>query len=122
MLDGYYKATTDRFWNFLATGLVRAGLSPNQVTIIGLALVVANCALYVVHESTLWFGILLALSFAFDGLDGAVARITDRTSKFGGYLDAGVRHINLVFAGGDRLAQLTRIATEVVPQLEARLA
>lgn len=88
MLDGYYKATTDRFWNFLAQGLARTGLSPNQVTFIGLALVLANCALYMVHESTLWFGILLAVSFAFDGLDGAVARITDRTSKFGGYLDA----------------------------------
>jgi phosphatidylglycerophosphate synthase len=88
MLDGYYKATTDRFWNFLAGGLVRAGLSPNQVTLIGLALVVANCALYVVHESTLWLGVLLAVSFAFDGLDGAVARLTNRTSKFGGYLDA----------------------------------
>lgn len=42
--------------------------------------------------------------------------------RLGAYLDAGVRHINLVFAGGDRLAQLTRIATEVVPQLEAQLA
>lgn len=88
MLDGYYKATTDRFWNFLAGGLVRTGLSPNQVTLIGLMLVLANCALFLVHESTLWFGLLLALSFAFDGLDGAVARITSRTSKFGGYLDA----------------------------------
>lgn len=88
MLDGYYKTTTDRFWNFLAGGLVRAGLSPNQVTLIGLALVGGNCALYLLHQSTLWFGILLALSFAFDGLDGAVARITKRTSRFGGYLDA----------------------------------
>jgi probable F420-dependent oxidoreductase len=42
--------------------------------------------------------------------------------RLGAYLDAGVRHINLVFAGGDRLSQLTRIATEVLPQLEARLA
>lgn len=88
MIDGYYKATTDRFWNFLAGGLARTGLSPNQVTFIGLALVLLNCVLYVMHESTLWFGILLTVSFAFDGLDGAVARITNRTSKFGGYLDA----------------------------------
>jgi len=88
MLDGHYKTTTDRFWNFLAGGLVRAGLSPNQVTVIGLLLVLANCGLYAMHRSTLWFGILLAISFAFDGLDGAVARLTGRTSKFGGYLDA----------------------------------
>jgi alkanesulfonate monooxygenase SsuD/methylene tetrahydromethanopterin reductase-like flavin-dependent oxidoreductase (luciferase family) len=33
------------------------------------------------------------------------------------FVDAGVRHFNLVFAGGDRLEQMTRVATEVVPQL-----
>ncbi|MBM3139431.1 MAG: TIGR03619 family F420-dependent LLM class oxidoreductase [Chloroflexi bacterium] len=36
------------------------------------------------------------------------------------YLDAGVRHFNFVFAGGDRLGQLTRVATEVVPRLQGR--
>ena len=35
------------------------------------------------------------------------------------YVDAGVRHFNLVFAGGDRIAQLARIALEVVPRLQA---
>lgn len=33
------------------------------------------------------------------------------------YIDAGVRHFNFVFAGGDRLAQLARIASEVVGPL-----
>ncbi|TAK78150.1 MAG: LLM class flavin-dependent oxidoreductase [Dehalococcoidia bacterium] len=35
------------------------------------------------------------------------------------YVEAGVRHFNLVFAGGDRIAQLARIAFEVVPRLQA---
>lgn len=35
------------------------------------------------------------------------------------YVEAGVRHFNLVFAGGDRTAQLARIAFEVVPRLQA---
>lgn len=34
------------------------------------------------------FGITLAVSFAFDALDGAVARRRDMRSKAGGYLDA----------------------------------
>lgn len=34
------------------------------------------------------------------------------------YVDAGVRHFNFVFAGGDRLSQLARIASEVVPALK----
>jgi probable F420-dependent oxidoreductase len=33
------------------------------------------------------------------------------------YVHAGVRHFNFVFAGGDRLGQLARIASEVVPRL-----
>jgi probable F420-dependent oxidoreductase len=40
--------------------------------------------------------------------------------RLGAFLDAGVRHFNLVFAGGDRLAQLARVAAEVVPAVEAR--
>jgi probable F420-dependent oxidoreductase len=35
------------------------------------------------------------------------------------FIDAGVRHFNFVLAGGDRLAQLTRIAAEVVPLLRS---
>ncbi len=35
------------------------------------------------------------------------------------YVDAGVRHFNLVIAGGDRVAQLARIALEVMPSLQA---
>jgi len=39
------------------------------------------------------------------------------TARLQEYIDAGVRHFNFVFAGGDRLTQLTRIATEVIPAL-----
>ena len=35
------------------------------------------------------------------------------------FVEAGVRHFNFVFAGGDRLSQLTRVATEVMPRLQA---
>lgn len=35
------------------------------------------------------------------------------------YAEAGVRHFNLVLAGGDRTAQLARIALEVMPRLQA---
>ncbi|MBV9550441.1 MAG: CDP-alcohol phosphatidyltransferase family protein [Alphaproteobacteria bacterium] len=54
----------------------------------GLLLVLANCGAYAWHHNSFWFGLGLAFSFAFDGLDGAVARRTGRSSKFGGYLDA----------------------------------
>ena len=42
------------------------------------------------------------------------------TDRLGEFVDAGVRHFNIVFAGGDRLSQLARIAAEVVPAVQAR--
>ena len=41
----------------------------------------------------------------------------DPASSAGVVAHSSVEDFNLVFAGGDRLAQLTRVATEVVPQL-----
>src|SRR5471030_570024 len=90
MLDGHNKSLSDRVWNALAVPLVALRLSPNQVTMLGLVLVAANCAAYLWFKNTFWFGLGLAVSFAFDGLDGAVARLTGRATKFGGYLDAVV--------------------------------
>ncbi len=38
-------------------------------------------------------------------------------SRLREFIDAGVRHFNFVLAGGDRLEQVTRIATDVIPRL-----
>ena len=90
MLDGTNKALSDRVWDALAVPLARAGLTPNQITWLGLLLVLANCAVFYVYRNTFWFGIGLAISFTFDGLDGAVARMRGMSSRYGGYLDAVV--------------------------------
>ncbi len=90
MLDGTNKAISDRVWDALAVPLARAGLTPNQITWLGLLLVLANCAVFYLYRSTFWFGIGLAVAFTFDGLDGAVARMRGMSSKYGGYLDAVV--------------------------------
>lgn len=88
MLDGRYSAYTNRFWESLARALVRTGWSPNAVTIAGLALVALAAGAYLVHRDNLIFALCLVFAFAFDGLDGAVARLTGRSTKYGGYLDA----------------------------------
>jgi phosphatidylglycerophosphate synthase len=90
MLDGHFQPVLDRLWRSMAAPLVLLGVTPNQVTVTGLFLVLANCALYYWHRNPLWFGLGLALSFVFDALDGAVARRTNAATKFGGYLDAVV--------------------------------
>jgi archaetidylinositol phosphate synthase len=88
MIDGWFKRHIDPLWEAAARPLVTAGLSANQVTLIGLTLVAANSAAFLWHRSTLLFGLGLAISFAADALDGAVARLRGQSSMFGGYLDA----------------------------------
>jgi len=88
MIDGRYGAKLNRVWDALGAGLARAGWSPNAVTLTGLALIAAACAAYIVHRSELAFALCLAVAFSFDGLDGAVARLTGRSTHYGGYLDA----------------------------------
>ena len=90
MFDGLNRDLSQRFWQGLARPLARSGITPNQVTWIGLVLVLGNCAAYVRFQQNFWFGLGLILSFSFDGLDGAVARLTGKSSKYGGYLDAVV--------------------------------
>lgn len=90
MLDGLFKAKIDLFWNRLGRLLAKLGLTPNMVTLGGLMLVMVSCFYFIKTENSLYFGVFLALSFTTDALDGAVARITGKTTKYGAYLDAVV--------------------------------
>lgn len=90
MIDGLMKTYIDPLWDRLATPLVRAGLTPNQVTAAGLVLIALASGAYLLHQNALIFGLTLAVAFAFDALDGAVARRRAMQSKLGGYFDAMV--------------------------------
>lgn len=101
MIDGLIKSKIDPIWESLSTPLVRAGWTPNQVTFAGLVLIIATSLAYLWHGSELIYGLTLAVAFAFDALDGAVARRRDMCSKAGGYFDAMV----------DRYQELAVLAT-----------
>lgn len=88
MIDGLVKHVLDPLWEAAARPLVALRLTPNQVTVAGLGLIAASALAYLWHRDPVIFGITLAVSFAFDALDGAVARRRDMRSKAGGYLDA----------------------------------
>lgn len=90
MIDGLFKTHIDPLWEKAARPLATVGLTPNQVTLIGLVLVAVNVVAYLAHRSLLLLGIGLAVAFAFDALDGAVARLRGLSTRRGGYLDAVV--------------------------------
>lgn len=69
----------------IGTGLAKAGISANAMTLFGLTLGVA--AAVAIAVGWFWWALLLiGLSRLADGLDGAIARATKKTD-FGGYLD-----------------------------------
>jgi uncharacterized membrane protein YgcG len=90
MIDGLFKRHIDPLWESLSTPLVRARMTPNQVTATGLVLICLASLAYLWHGNAALFGGTLAVSFAFDALDGAVARRRDMCTRSGGYFDAMV--------------------------------
>lgn len=86
---GHALSTSVRWIGRTSFGaLLASGITPNQVTVIGFLLVLANCLAYLLHQDLFFLGLGLSLSYACDGLDGALARRTGMTSGFGSYLDA----------------------------------
>ncbi|MFJ8862478.1 CDP-alcohol phosphatidyltransferase family protein [Streptomyces sp. NPDC102451] len=75
----------------LAAGAFRAGLTPNQVTLISAAFTFTAIAAVALVEPSWWLGVLvhagLAVGFAFDSADGQLARLTGRGGPDGEWLD-----------------------------------
>jgi CDP-diacylglycerol---glycerol-3-phosphate 3-phosphatidyltransferase len=67
--------------------LANLGLTANMLTVIGLVLN-GGVAIIIATGSEVIGGVLLLVASAFDMLDGAVARATGTTTKFGGFLDS----------------------------------
>jgi CDP-diacylglycerol--glycerol-3-phosphate 3-phosphatidyltransferase/archaetidylinositol phosphate synthase len=88
MLDGIFKKKLDRFWNRVAVVFVKLHFTPDLITILGLIFVIFGCVLFLIFKNPLLFGFILGVSLSTDFLDGAIARITNGATKFGGYLDA----------------------------------
>jgi len=65
----------------------RVGLSPNALTLIGFGIAVA-AAVAAAGQAYIWAGVLLAFGALFDLFDGALARATNRTSRFGAFMDS----------------------------------
>jgi len=90
--------------DFLARGLVRFGVRPNTLTLLGMALTGAAGVCYAMGAASrfawslqggaeanaylLLAGSLMVLSSACDMLDGAVARLGGKKTRFGAFLDS----------------------------------
>lgn len=73
--------------------LVRIRITPNALTILGL---VFGILLYM-NSNALWAPLILVISLICDGVDGSLAIITGKSSKWGALLDSVVDRLTEVF-------------------------
>ena len=85
MLDAAMRKVIDPGLNVLGQQAARAGLTANAVTLAGLGFGLLAAALIALGAPG-WALLPLGLSRLADGLDGAIARATQKTD-FGGFLD-----------------------------------
>ena len=80
--------------------LSKSGLKPNVLTFVGLVINISAAYLVAINHFFLG-GVLVLVSGLFDLLDGALARFTKQTTKFGAILDSTVDRISeaAIFCG-----------------------
>ncbi|MFC8230166.1 CDP-alcohol phosphatidyltransferase family protein [Streptomyces sp. NPDC057287] len=75
----------------LAAGACRAGLTPNQVTLVSAAFTFSSITAVALVEPSWWLGVLvyagLVVGFVFDSADGQLARLTGKGGPDGEWLD-----------------------------------
>src|SRR5256712_5522719 len=87
MFTTRFEAWVRRRAEALMTALGRTPLTPNQVTVVGLALTFLAAGLAAFGELR-WAGVVLIFAGSCDILDGALARSTKASYPYGAFLDS----------------------------------
>jgi CDP-diacylglycerol--glycerol-3-phosphate 3-phosphatidyltransferase len=134
MLNIFARASVSRVTDPIGAWLLRRGLTPNSVTVVGTVGTVA-AALWFYPRGQLFVGTIVITAFVlFDLLDGAMARAQGSGTRFGAVLDASCDRIadGAVFAGlawylfdaGNRwsaaAALICLVSAQVVSYVKAR--
>ena len=100
MLSEVVRKYSRRFLEPLAYFISATGVSPNVVTVVGFFLMV-GVAFVLAWGYFLWGGILITAFALFDAIDGTLARMMGRTSRFGAFLDSTLDRLSeaVIFLG-----------------------
>ncbi len=101
MLDRFLRATVTKILGPIARLLLRLGISPDIVTVVG-TVGVSVGALYFFPRGELWIGVLVITAFVFsDTIDGIMARQSGGSTKWGAFLDSTLDRIGdaAIFGG-----------------------
>jgi phosphatidylglycerophosphate synthase len=85
----------------LARFFVRFGLTPNGATWLMLGSAIASVLILTLFHSLVGFGIFIFITGLLDGVDGAIARLTQKGSQFGGFFDSTMDRVSeaIIFGG-----------------------
>ena len=132
-LEGMRRALGKYFTEPVVTILEKTHITPNTVTCLGL-LITIGAAVLVALGHPFAAGFVVLLAGLFDMLDGALARRTNRVTKFGGVLDStldrvseaavligiAVFYANRQSTWGVTLAAVTMISAQLVSYIRAK--
>ncbi|MGH8970470.1 MAG: phosphatidylinositol phosphate synthase [Actinomycetes bacterium] len=101
MLNRFARAVFTRIFTPTAAFLVRRGVSPDVVTLVGTLGVVAGAVAFFPRGEFFW-GTVFITAFVFSDLvDGTMARMSQRSSRWGAWLDSTLDRVGdaAVFGG-----------------------
>ena len=87
MFDGQWRSTIDRGVKPIGNGLTRLGVTPDQLTALGLIMAVATCVTIASGHLLIGFFLLVASALP-DLFDGAVAKASGASSIRGAFFDS----------------------------------
>lgn len=109
MLNRFARALFTRIFTPIAAFLVRRGVSPDVVTLVGTLGVVAGALGFFPRGEFFWGTIVITCFVFSDLVDGTMARMSGRSSRWGAWLDSTLDRVGdaavfggiaLWFAGG----------------------
>lgn len=129
----FYSTEARRLFNPLTAAIGRSKISPNQLTVLGLLLAL-GAALLIWVDLFILAAVIFTLGALCDLLDGAVARISEKVTPMGAFIDSTADRLGegivltaiaLVYARDDNLwvvgaAFVTMIASFLVSYTRAR--
>ncbi len=87
MVLNKYRSKVQKYLERVTKPLAKTGVTPNQLTIVGLIISIGGAGLFAMGLQRI-AALILLLGSIVDALDGTLARLTGKTSRFGAFLDS----------------------------------
>jgi len=101
MLNRYARAFATKLLTPVARLFLKLGISPDVVTIVGTLGVCLGALVFYPRHEFFWGSLVCAVFALSDSLDGVMARLSGRSTKWGAYLDSTLDRVadSAIFGG-----------------------